>query len=476
MKRIIPILLCVLILLPSLSQIAAADSYGNYTDATNSVVRVVVFWDATLKYSDGSKKDCKECVNAFGSGFAVGKKGESVTYFVTNRHVVEDDLSGKTEDIIDASGKKAKATYKLSGRYIMLDDKDTRYPIEIVTENKGGPDLAIIKLKTPVDLKQPVVLHPFEDPLPLKGSPVWSIGYPGAQNIMLETDDEKEYFNSSVDRMSIGSGVFSAVIDGSVAYGGGTLIQTDVTINHGNSGGPLVDGKGGVLGVCTYGVTIDEQGNLIQGMNFAVSVNEVTKLLDKHTIPYRTVNNKIGSLPVSVNLIVIILAAIGVAAVIVLIISGTQGQKPPVQDKSASDEKKPDNNNQNELPPTQGYEPPDSQPSVPQPPVSPSAGSRYLMGITGPLSDQKFDLTPGKRVVLGRDTQKCNIIFPQTAEGVSRVHCEIYFDGQTTTIRDLNSSHGTYVNGVKLEPQKEVRLHRALPIDIGSDKNRFALQ
>ncbi len=470
MKRIIHILLCVLILLPSLTNIVcAADSYGNYTDMTNSVVRVVVFWDVTYKFPDGTKKEYKEDAWATGSGFAVGKKGESVTYFVTNRHVVEDDLSGTTKDLLDDFGRIVKASYKFAGRFIMLDDKGTRYPIEVVTENKGGPDLAIVKLKEPIDLKQPAVLHPFEDPLPLQGSPVWSIGYPAAQNLILDTDDEKEIFNSSVDRMSIGSGVFSAVIDGSVAYGGGTLIQTDVTINHGNSGGPLVDGKGGVLGVCTYGVTVDEQGNVIQGMNFAVSVNEVTKLLDKHTIPYRTVNNKIGNLPISVNLIVTILAAIGVAAVIVLIISGKgDDQKKPVPETPSNE---PDSNIQNALPPTQGYNPP-----VPQPPVSPSFGSRYLIGITGSLADQKFDITPGKRVVLGRDPQKCNIIFPQTTEGVSRVHCEIFFDGQTTTIRDLGSSHGTYVKGVKLEPQKEFRLHRGLPIDIGSDKNRFALQ
>ena len=472
MKRIIPLLMCIMILLSSVSQILA-DSYGNYKDMTNSVVRVVVFWDVTLKYKDGTTRNCRECTWATGSGFAVGKKGDDVTYFVTNRHVVEDDLTGTSETGIDDNLRTYTATYKLAGRYIMLDDKGTRYPIEVVTENKGGPDLAIIKLKKPIDLKIPSVLNPFDDATKLKGTRVWSIGYPGAQDEILDTNDEQERFNSSVDRMSVGSGVFSAVIDGSVAYGGGTLIQTDVTINHGNSGGPLVDEKGGVLGVCTYGVTVDKQGNYIQGMNFAVSVNEVTKLLDKHKIPYRTVNNKIAGIPISVNMIIILLVAAGVVSILVLVFL----KNPSAQQPENNLQQQPDNNPPVVNPPEPpGGDLPPTLPFNPSAPPQPSASDRFLLGIYGPLADQRFGMNTNGRIVIGRDPERCNIVFPPSTPGVSRVHCEIFFENGKAMIRDLNSSNGTYVNGVKLEPNTAIRLHRALPIDIGSDKNRFALQ
>lgn len=58
------------------------------------------------------------------------------------------------------------------------------------------------------------------------------------------------------------------------------MIQTDAAINPGNSGGPLIHEKTGKLvGVNTQAYRIDATNNPLQGLNFAVSVDEVRNFL-----------------------------------------------------------------------------------------------------------------------------------------------------------------------------------------------------
>ncbi|MBA2734052.1 MAG: trypsin-like peptidase domain-containing protein [Acidobacteria bacterium] len=58
----------------------------------------------------------------------------------------------------------------------------------------------------------------------------------------------------------------------------GLLIQTDVNINHGNSGGPLLNLRGEVIGVNT--LAFREGG--ATGLNFAIFDSEVLDMLKQH--------------------------------------------------------------------------------------------------------------------------------------------------------------------------------------------------
>jgi 2-alkenal reductase len=51
------------------------------------------------------------------------------------------------------------------------------------------------------------------------------------------------------------------------------LIQTDAAINHGNSGGPLVDLAGEVIGINTLIVRNTGSGDVAEGLGFAIPVN-----------------------------------------------------------------------------------------------------------------------------------------------------------------------------------------------------------
>ena len=57
-------------------------------------------------------------------------------------------------------------------------------------------------------------------------------------------------------------------------FAGSLYLQIDASVNPGNSGGPLFNGRGQVIGVVNMGVPV------MQGLNFAIPVRHVAFLLD----------------------------------------------------------------------------------------------------------------------------------------------------------------------------------------------------
>ena len=51
------------------------------------------------------------------------------------------------------------------------------------------------------------------------------------------------------------------------------ILQTDASLNPGNSGGPLLNESGCVVGVNTGGIVGTGEGQAISGINFAIPVN-----------------------------------------------------------------------------------------------------------------------------------------------------------------------------------------------------------
>jgi S1-C subfamily serine protease/Holliday junction resolvasome RuvABC ATP-dependent DNA helicase subunit len=62
-------------------------------------------------------------------------------------------------------------------------------------------------------------------------------------------------------------------------------IQISAPVQWGNSGGPVVDHCGNVIGVVVSGLSKVKQGNT-QNVNFAININVLTAFLDSHGIPY----------------------------------------------------------------------------------------------------------------------------------------------------------------------------------------------
>ena len=93
-----------------------------------------------------------------------------------------------------------------------------------------------------------------------------------------------------------------------------------------------------------------------------------------------------------------------------------------------------------------------------------SAGTRVCLYDFN--KDRRYPLI-GLRVTLGRGTDNDIVI---SDPGTSRHHAEIVFNGESWTVRDNNSTNGTYLNG---EPVTQHVLSRGDVVELGTTRLEF---
>jgi pSer/pThr/pTyr-binding forkhead associated (FHA) protein len=72
--------------------------------------------------------------------------------------------------------------------------------------------------------------------------------------------------------------------------------------------------------------------------------------------------------------------------------------------------------------------------------------------VSGIYAGQAFTIGP-QGMLMGRDKAACDFVFDNNAVGISRTHCKIQYNPQTSmfVLYDLGSSYGTYLsNGIKI--------------------------
>ncbi len=173
-----------------------------------------------------------------GSGFILNKDG----LILTNNHVID-------------NAQRVQVT---------LFDKH-QYPAKVVTVDKGH-DLALLKINAPNLV--PATLAETSSGL-MVGQRVYAIGNPfGLSGTMT-------------------SGIISAIrsIRGPENNPIEDAIQTDASVNPGNSGGPLLNSRGEVIGITTMIATNpnQEQGaDQSAGIGFAIPINTAKAVIDDY--------------------------------------------------------------------------------------------------------------------------------------------------------------------------------------------------
>jgi hypothetical protein len=117
------------------------------------------------------------------------------------------------------------------------------------------------------------------------------------------------------------------------------------------------------------------------------------------------------------------------------------------------------------------YPPPAPMASAPAA-HSPAGTQRQLLCTSGPMAGATYPVSGSLRI--GRDPNRCQVIFPADTAGVSALHCEVQPQPYGVLLIDHNSSHGTFLlNGRKLHPNESVSLNPGDGFYLAENKNSF---
>ena len=216
----------------SASNNAATFAEGSISEIANSVSKSVV--SIITNTSTTGSFFTGQVSQAAGTGFILSSDG----YIATNKHVV------------------ANAT-KIG---VILDDGSTYEDVELIGTDPIN-DFAIVKIKDVKDLT----------PIKIGDSKTTNIG----QQVVAIGNALGTYQNSVTSGIISGKGRSLTASDSSrTTYETlSDMIQTDAAINGGNSGGPLVNAAGEVIGINT---AYASQGN---NVGFAIPINSVKGIM-----------------------------------------------------------------------------------------------------------------------------------------------------------------------------------------------------
>jgi len=218
----------------TLAQVAPAEDRpaGSISDVANRVLPAVVSIEVTLGDGGGT-----------GSGVVIDGAG----YVLTNNHVIS----------IAAKEQRAKITVvfndgtRAEGRIVGRDPKSDLAVLKVEVANP-----TVIQLGRSSDLRVGDRVIAIGSPLRLAGTVTEGIVSALNRPVRLEPD-------ATTDT--------NAVIN---------AIQTDAAINHGNSGGALVDGRGALVGINTAIRSSGPDGGSI-GLGFAIPIDDAKRIAEQ---------------------------------------------------------------------------------------------------------------------------------------------------------------------------------------------------
>lgn len=375
----------------------------------------------------------------WGTGWAVGKPGEPVEYIVTNGHVVADAYEYPLQYPNEIFGSVEV--------YYSAAENDFAQAEIVYYSPQTQKDIAILKLPSPTEKRVALSLRESDSVEP--GDTAYALGYPG--NAVANQPLPK--YDANDVTMTKG------IISNRTTLTGTTYeaFQMDVSIAGGNSGGPLVDDDGHVMGI-NVATAYDQTTGQLSDVHYAIIIDELTKILDSERIEYTLAG---GGLSWTQPWFAYVFLPIGVLAlaggIILLVTSQKNGQGAPVAAGAAA------GMGSGKAPARGGRGPVEKR--------------AVLRGVTGKYSGQSFDLLKGK-VVIGRDPATCNIVFDKNTPGISGRHCQVVYDPNEDCfiITDLGSSYGTFLgNGKKLTANVAEKLSTGDTFYLCDNANRFVV-
>ena len=353
-----------------------------------------------------------------GSGFAVGQRGSAPEYFVTNWHVA----SAYIPDINYAFDSNHVRIWIMLDNFTLSDvtglpSEATSVECSVVRIAESGyPDYAILRAARPVTECRPLAIRSSESVK--QGETVVALGCPAVL-------DEQSL---SVGSKDITSTTGTVARHMTMTNAGNTnAIVHNANISGGNSGGPLIDENGNVIGLNTY--------SIVDSYSCAIYSDYVMQALNELGISYMTAGN-------SISIVTVAAAAVAVAAVAVaiyfLLRNRKSAEKPPVIEE--------------------------------RPPMPPTVPASFRVQ----LPDGRIIPVPAGKVAVGRDPS-CQIRLPESAAAVSRRHCTLESNGEFLILVDEGSRNGTFIHGKRVPAGTKVALKHGSSFCVGTSENRITV-
>lgn len=349
---------------------------------------------------------------ALGSGFVIDALDDDKYLFVTNAHVVEGKARSIEVGFLLPTEQNREALVVLEGTILAISPHQ---------------DLALLRLS-----RSDGGQAEGPKPLPLRatpavqGAPVAAFGFPGIADRQSPTM-ERDLFRSSLT-----SGVVSRTME-TPDWGIDRsqfpvqIIQHDASINAGNSGGPLVDMCGAVVGVNTSLMHADAGREIYQ----AASSAEVLRFLQKEGFAVEPDLSDCSGLSLGGGMLAPVVVGVLVASAFLLGAFGVFVSRKGWPRMLAG------------------------KPIIAVSVTGPEGRSRLLQFDRRALS---------RGITVGRSS-RCSVVVSDPK--VSARHLELRLENGGLYLCDLNSSNGTLIDGSKLVPGRKERVSSKSVVGFG---------
>lgn len=279
---------------PAEGKIAKAQKLAEYTKP--AVVRIVDYTVVSWQFNNSDDPEVIAILEQLNNQSVVGGSGSGAIissdgYIVTNAHVVEatqkkdEDIANEAfEQLVSIVADYFKVDYETAYNYMVAYTQytDIQRVLKVVLPGGDVLDGEVKSYGAPINEGKDVAVLKIEGKnlptIPLGNSDdiqnqdnIWVSGYPAAADSDLLSPD-----SSLVSSMTAGQ--ISAT--SKKTEQGSPVIQINAAATHGNSGGPVINDKGQIIGLLTFrGDTVN--GQEVQGFNFAVPVNTVREFVNQ---------------------------------------------------------------------------------------------------------------------------------------------------------------------------------------------------
>lgn len=340
------------------------------------------------------------------------------------------------------------------GEVIVIQNKEQRFRASVVWKS-AAKDLAVLRVQSTIGGAVPAFAT---SEMVSDAQTVYAMGFPGAADLSRE----------SLFQVKITKGIISnrTSVEGLRVY------QTDAAINSGNSGGPLFNESGQVVGINF--LKSAESG--AEGIGYAIQADELLPELDRLGISYRkakadgkpdapvaiapsapapapSISENETTPPSDDQTSLLLYLAVGIAIVlsaIAIFVTITKRGKEMAQgayNRSRASKE-----------------------------IIPKAGTRpVLLGVSGIFAGNEVSMGL-EPIAIGRDPKQCQLVFPGDVADVGRLHCVVRF-AQTSgafILEDRNSTNGTFLgNGVRLAPGRACQIAHGGKFYLADSRNTF---